>query len=142
LNFNCSCNNFCIFVCWILVFFAICITILYYFLEFDKFIFSFYNTHNNQFKKRYKDDSSIYPDLNLNLWLEEWLSDGLDRNRVYELFNTIGNRITANINVIVNSPTELQMIFYCWYDIFTDEYTDKQIKTLMTLRTFSLPKIC
>jgi len=37
-------------------------------------------------------------------------------------------RITANVTVIVNSPTELQMIFYRWYVIFIDAYTNQQIK--------------
>jgi hypothetical protein len=34
-------------------------------------------------------------------------------------------RITVNFTIIVNAPIKLQMVFYWWYIIFTDEYTDE-----------------
>jgi hypothetical protein len=43
--------------------------------------------------------------------------------------------ISVNVTSIVNSSMELQMIFCWWYAIFTDGYTDKQIKTLTELYT-------
>jgi hypothetical protein len=37
-----------------------------------------------QFQGRYKDNPSIHPELNLDLWLETGSSGGPDRNQVYK----------------------------------------------------------
>jgi hypothetical protein len=50
--------------------------------------------------------------------------------------------IITNVIVTVNSSIELQIIFYRWYVIFTDEYTDGQIKTPITLHTVFMSIIC
>jgi uncharacterized membrane protein YhaH (DUF805 family) len=42
-------------------------------------------------------------------------------------------RIIANIIASVNYSIELQMVFRRWHDIFTDGYTDGQIKTPIEL---------
>jgi hypothetical protein len=39
----------------------------YYLLEFDEFIFYFQETYNNRLKERYKNDSSIYSDIDPDL---------------------------------------------------------------------------
>jgi hypothetical protein len=71
-------------VCW----FSTIFLLSYNFLQFDEFIFSFQDTYNIRSKERYGDDSLTHLDFNLDLWLEVGSSSGLDRNRVYELFNT------------------------------------------------------
>jgi hypothetical protein len=71
-------------VCW----FSIIFFLSYYFLEFDEFIFSFHDTYNIWLKKRYMDDPSTHPDIDLDLWLVAGSSDGLKRNRMYGLSNT------------------------------------------------------
>jgi hypothetical protein len=54
--------------------------LIYYFLEFDEFIFSFQETYNSQLKERYGDDPSTHPNINFNLWLEAGSFGGLARN--------------------------------------------------------------
>jgi hypothetical protein len=44
----------------------------------------FRETYNTQLQERYKNDLSTHPEL----WLEERLSSGPDRNRVYDISNT------------------------------------------------------
>ena len=65
-------------VCW----FSIIVFLSYYFLEFDKFIFSFQDIYNSQLNERYRDDSLTPLDLDPSLWLEAGWSDGPDRNKV------------------------------------------------------------
>ena len=72
-------------VCW----FSTIFLLSYNFLQFDEFSFSFQDTYNIRLKERYGDDSLTHLDFNLDLWLEVESSSGLDRNRVYELFNTM-----------------------------------------------------
>jgi hypothetical protein len=50
-------------------------------------------------KERYGDDPSTHPDLDLDLWLEAWLSGGLDRNQVYNLSNTTAKDLQMTCGV-------------------------------------------
>ena len=46
--------------------------------------------------------------------------------------------IIANVTATVNTPIELQIVFYRWYVIFFDGYIDRQIKTPMVWHTVFL----
>jgi len=53
-------------VCW----FSIVFFLIYYFLEFDVFIFSFQDAYNSRLTKGYEDNPSTYLDIHPDLWLE------------------------------------------------------------------------
>jgi hypothetical protein len=49
-------------------------------------------------KEKYRDDLSTYLDIDSDLWLKVKLSSGLDKNRVYELSNTMKKNLLSLIN--------------------------------------------
>jgi len=51
-------------------------------------------------------------------------------------------KITANVIATINAPIKLQMVFYRWYAIFINGYTDEQIKILMALHRVFLSVMC
>ena len=59
----------------------------------------------------------------------EILLTGLPTDHIHRYILERWKRITENITTTINSLMKLQMIFYRWYVIFIDKYTDGQIKT-------------
>jgi hypothetical protein len=61
----------------------------YYFLELNLMIsFLIFRRHNSRLRERYEDNPSTHLDFDPDLWMETRSSNGPDRNRMYELFNT------------------------------------------------------
>jgi len=50
-------------------------------------------------RKRYKDDPSTHPDLDLDLWMKARSFGGPDKNRVYGLSNTTNDNLWATHSV-------------------------------------------
>jgi hypothetical protein len=73
----------------------------YYFLELNLIISFFFisRRHNSQLRERYGDDPSTHPDFDPNLWIEAESSGDPDRNRVYELCNTMIENLQTTRNV-------------------------------------------
>ena len=70
-------------ISWISTFFFLS----YYFLKLsDQFFFQ--ETYAFQLQKRYRDDPSTHPELDLDFWLEVGLSDGPSKNQIYDISNT------------------------------------------------------
>ena len=111
-------------ICW----FSTIFFLSYYFLESDEFIFPIQDTHNNQLKERYGDDSSTSLNLDPDLWLKAKLSNEPDRNWLYRLSNimienlrtthsasTIGclqlipNTLTSEFTTILDQRVHAQM---------------------------------
>jgi hypothetical protein len=106
----------------------------YYFLEFDKFNFSFHDTYNNRLKERYTDDLSTFLNLNPNLWLEARSSDWPDINRVYGLSNSTtenlwmaGSASTIECSQFITSTQtlEFEMMLDQWVQARTTHLNEK-----------------
>jgi len=58
-------------------------------------------------RERYRDNPSTHPDFDPDLWMEVGSSGGLDKNRVYELFNTTAENLRSarSVSTVGSSPS-------------------------------------
>ena len=58
-------------------------------------------------RERYRDDPSIHPDFNPDLWMEVGLSGGPDKNWVYGLSNTTAENLRSarSVSTVGSSPS-------------------------------------
>jgi len=70
-------------------------------------------TYNSRLRERYGDDPSIYPDFDLDLWMEVGLFGGPDKNRVYGLSNTTAKNLRSarSVSTVGSSPSVLSTQF-------------------------------
>jgi hypothetical protein len=73
--------------------------LLFSWIKFDDFFFNFQETYNSQLRERYEDDPSTHLDLDPDLWMEAGSSGGPNRNRVYNLSNTMIENLQASHSV-------------------------------------------
>jgi hypothetical protein len=66
------------------------------------------------------------------------ITDGVIDGTRLLIYSTELEIIIANVIATVNTPIELQIVFYRWYVIFFDGYIDRQIKTPMVWHTVFL----
>ena len=83
----------------------------YYFswIEYDDFFFNFQETYNSRLKERYGDNLSTHPDFDPDLWMEVGSSGGPDKNRVYELSNTMAKNLGRPVvSQLLGAPHQYQ----------------------------------
>ena len=87
-----ECNNLlttALNICYIFVQPFYFLSYYFYWIEYDDLFFYFQETYNSRLRERYGDDPSTHLDFDPDLWMEVGLFDGLDKNRVYGLSNTM-----------------------------------------------------
>ena len=69
------------------------------------FLKKFQEIYNSRLRERYGDDLLIHPDFDMDLWMEVGSSGGLDKNRVYGLFNTTAEnlRLARSVSIVGSS---------------------------------------
>jgi hypothetical protein len=86
--------------------FVVCYFLTFFFLKllfpwiWWIYFFSFQDTYNSRLKERYRDDLLTHSDLYSDLWLETGSSGRSNRNRVYELFNTMIKNLRTTRSVL------------------------------------------
>jgi len=83
------------------------ILLSYNFIQFDEFIFSFYDIYNTCLKEKYGDNPLTHPNLNPDLWLEARSSGRANKNWVYGFSNTTTENLWTTYSVLTVGCSQL-----------------------------------
>jgi hypothetical protein len=71
--------------------------------------FFFPEAYKTPLLERYKNDPSTHPELDPNLWLEVESTSRSDRNRVYDISNTMTEDTQVGCSVLIIGTLELRL---------------------------------